>query len=74
MTLSVWEGSPEEACLSNPGREKERRHSRWENNPNSEAGKWRTGLGQGGEVKYPRKEGRKKRIGVSVCGNPEVLA
>jgi len=60
--------------LSNPGREKERRYSRWENNPNSEAGKWHTGLDGGGEVRYPRKEGGKKRVRVSIWGNPEVLA
>lgn len=54
------EGSPEEACLSNPGREKERRHSRWENNPNSEAGKWHTGLEQGGEVNILEKRAERK--------------
>lgn len=58
------EGFLEEACLSNPGRGKERRHSRWENNT-SEI-EWHMGLEKGRGLRYSRKEGRKKRVRVSV--------
>lgn len=51
--------------MSNQGREKERSYSRWENNPNLEA-KRPMGLEGGREVRYSRKEGRKKRVRVSV--------
>ena len=68
------EGFSEEEHLSNPGRWKERKLSGTENNPNSEAGKWRTGLEEGGEVRYRRKEGREKRFRVSVWRkDPDVL-
>lgn len=44
------EGFSEEVPLNNPGREKERRLSRWKNNPNSEAGKWSTGGGRRAQI------------------------
>lgn len=58
-------GFLEEACLSNPGREKERRPSRWEKSTNSEI-KWHTGLEKGSGLRYSRIVGRKKRVRVSV--------
>lgn len=48
---------------------------RWENKPNSEAGKWHTGLEWGEEeVRYPRKGVRKKRVRASIWRNPEIQA
>lgn len=42
---------------------------RWENNLNSEADKWHMELEGEGEVRYSKKEGRKKRVRISVWRN-----
>lgn len=55
------EGFSEEVPLNNPGREKERRLSRWKNNPNSEASKWSTGGGRRAWIEKKRRQREKSQ-------------